>query len=173
MKYWTNKELERLEEISKMPGCWRLHLSEFPGRTINSLRHEANRHGWKKLHTYPGRPPTSQIKALALLEKGDMCRSDIAAELGIRECTASEILQRLRLAGKIRIKERLEGRGATMVWSIVKQAEPDAEHKPMVNMREKRVPRPAKPKKVQVERQPTVIRVRRDPFIEAMYGSAA
>lgn len=173
MKYWTNKELKRLEEVSKLPGCWRLHLQDFPGRTIESLRHEASRHGWKKVHTYPGRPPTSQVKVMALLETGDMCRSEIAEQLGIRECTTSEILQRLRLAGKIFVRERLEGRGATMVWSIVKKAEPASKEATPVRKskpRERRivVDRMDSP----VKREPTVVVVRRDPMVTALFGAA-
>jgi hypothetical protein len=103
-----------------------------------------------------------------------MCRAEIAEQLGIRECTTSEILQRLRLAGKIYVRERLEGRGATMVWSIVreagavsKEAKPPRKYKP----REKRasVEHPDAP----LKREPTVVVVQRDPLVSAFFGEAA
>jgi hypothetical protein len=117
MKYWTNKELLRLKEICAMPGVFAVHLPDFPGRTVNSLRHRAQKEGWKKKHIYPGRPATAQLKVMKILERRDLCRADIAKALGIAPCTASEILQRLRLSGKVYLKERLDERGATKVWS--------------------------------------------------------
>jgi hypothetical protein len=176
MKAWTTTEIKRLEQVCKLPGCWRMHLPEFPGRTIDSLRHMADKYGWKKVKTYPGRPPTSQVKVLKLLEQGDMCRAEIAAEIGVVDCTVSEILHRLKLSGKVRVKERLEGRGAEMVWSLVPEVKPDARHESAekgmakAQKRKQRAPKPPKPV---APRAPTVIHVRRDPLVEAFFGRAA
>jgi DNA-binding transcriptional ArsR family regulator len=176
MKYWTNKELERLEQVCKLPGCWRMHLPEFPGRTIDSLRHMAEEQGWKKVHSYPGRPPTSQVKVLKLLENGDMCRSEIAAELGVVECTVSEILHRLKLAGKVRIKKRLEGRGGAMVWALMSEVKPggryESAEKGMAKAQKRKLRAPKPPKPV-APRAPTVVHVHRDPLVEAFFGRAA
>jgi DNA-binding transcriptional ArsR family regulator len=117
MKYWTNKELARLKEVCNQPGVFAKHLPEFPGRTVESLRKQAYKRGYGKAHEYPGRPPVAQQRAMKLLDNRDMCRADIAKALGIAECTASEVLQRLRIAGKVYLKERRDGRGATKVWS--------------------------------------------------------
>lgn len=117
MKYWTNKEIKRLEEVCAMEGVFAIHLPDFPGRTVEALRRQAQKKGFHKKHIYPGRPPVAQIKVMRLLDKRDMCRSEIAKHLGIAECTTSEVLQRLRLAGKVYLKERRDGRGATKVWS--------------------------------------------------------
>lgn len=117
MKYWTNKELARLKEVCQQPGQFALYLSEFPGRTLEALRRQAKRQGWKKGHVYPGRPPVSQECVMKLLAKRDLCRAEIARRLGIKQCTVTDVLQRLRMAGKVYVKARREGRGHTMIWS--------------------------------------------------------
>lgn len=112
MAYWTNKELARLKEICAKDDVYASFLHEFPGRTIGSLRFAAKRNGFEKKHLYPGRPPTVRTKILELLASRDMRMAEIAQELGIREVNISEILQRLKEAGKVYIHDR-----RTMVWA--------------------------------------------------------
>lgn len=117
MKYWTTKELARLKEVCAMEGVFAVHLHEFPGRTVGALRRQAKKQGFEKKHIYPGRPATAQLAAMKLLDKRDMCRAELAKALGIADCTMSEVLQRMRLSGKVCLKERLDGRGREKVWS--------------------------------------------------------
>lgn len=100
-----------------MEGVFAIHLADFPGRTVEALRRQAQKKGFHKKHIYPGRPPVAQIKVMKILDKRDACRAELAKDLGIRECTMSEIIQRLRLAGKVYLKEHKDGRGREKVWS--------------------------------------------------------
>lgn len=168
MKKWTKEEVALLLEYSKQLTPLEQRLSEFPGRTAQSLYHRLRRMNKSKVRIKGRRPFRSDDVFRLLSENGPMFAKDIAAGLGLQVGGIRELLADMHRDKKVHIKERIlaGGRNRTFLWAAGEGA--DA---PQAGATKRAAP--IRKVCAEMPRQPTQVTIRRDPFISALFGERA